>query len=119
MAFQVLDVSGAQSATTFFQLTQLEGVEYLLNFTWNSRETAWYLGIYDQDQNPLCLQIKLVVSWSLLRKFRQLPNIPPGCLYCADLTNAGLDVQTPTELGVRVPLYYVTSDDARLAGLVF
>lgn len=128
MAFQIIDTSGAQTSLLpataqvswgFTQITQLEGAEYVFQFYWNWRESCWYLSIFDQDQNALCLGIKLVVSWSLLRKFRSLPNIPPGALFCMDQTGVGTDIQAATDLGVRVALVYITSDDAALTGLTY
>lgn len=96
------------------QLVQLEGTEYLFQFLWADRESAWYLNIYDNDGNPIALCIKLVVNWPLLRRFKTSTTIPPGTLWLGDLSGQGLDIQTSDELGARCPLFYVTSDDTDL-----
>ncbi len=96
------------------QVTQLEGIEYTLQFRWAVREGCWYLGIYDQDANPLALSIRLVVSFPLLRRFTD-PRLPPGVLFCCDMSGADQDIVDYTDLGTRVLLTYVTSDDDSLA----
>lgn len=97
-------------ALAFDQLAQLDGVEYLFDFEWIDRESCWYVGIFDQDQNPIAFGIKLVINTPLLRRFRD-PRLPKGLLFCADLSERGLDIAAPGDLGTRVPLVYLTADD--------
>lgn len=115
MSLLQLDVSGAQTLLYFDQLTQLEGVEYLLTFLWSDRESCWYVGIGDQDGNPIAQGIRLVLGASLLRRFTDT-RLPPGRLALVDFTGTGLDLTQPTDLGVGYQLMYVTSDDPILAG---
>jgi hypothetical protein len=103
-----IDTSLAATVTYFDQLTPLEGTEYLLRFLWSQRESAWYLNFYDQDSNPIAVGLRLNVSVSLLRRFRDA-RLPPGVLFCADMTGQNLDIQTQGELGARVLLVYQTS----------
>lgn len=110
----LIDTSLAASSLYFNQLTQLEGVEYLLQFAWSAREEAWYLTIADQDGNPLAQSLKLVLNVRLLRRFTSAA-LPPGVLFLADFTGTGLDMTQPTDLGVGYQLAYVTSDDPLLA----
>ena len=109
-----------QALTYYDETLQIEGIEYLFEFLWSDRESCWYLNIYDQDETPIALWIKLVVSWNLLRRFAGA-TIPPGILFCADMSGSMTDCQVSTDLGGRVVLYYVTSDDtdtlAQLSGL--
>ena len=116
MSTLVIDTGVSATSEDFRQLTQLEGVEYLLRFQWMSREGAWYLGIYDQDENPLATWIKVVVQWDLLRRRRvREPRLPQGLLTAIDTSGQMLDPQTADELGQRVRLRYVTTDDPALA----
>lgn len=112
----VLVVPTDSAKLYYDQITQLEGVEYLLRFLWSDREGAWYLGFYDQNNNQIAVGIRLVVSWPLLRRF-QNSQLPPGVLLCIDQSGAGLDVVDPTDLGTRVLLMYITSDDALITGV--
>jgi hypothetical protein len=106
----VIDTSTAQTSTFFDQLTQLDGVQYLFNFWWSDREAAWYLGLYDQNENGLAVGLRLNVTWNLLRRFRD-PRLPPGVLMCVDMTGTNTDMSAPAELGQRVQLVYFTSDE--------
>lgn len=110
MSYLVIDTTTAATSTYFDQLTQLDGVQYLLNFWWSDRESAWYLGIYDQDENPLALGVRLNVSWLLLRRFTNTA-LPPGALFCLDTSGTDTDIAVPSDLGQRVLFMYVTADD--------
>lgn len=115
----IVELDTDSSVDYYDQLTQLDGVEYLLRFLWSERSGCWRLNIYDQDENPLALNVKLVVSGpkpkdkpapSLLRRFKD-PRLPQGRLYIADMSGQFEDVKEKTELGTRCLLVYVTADE--------
>lgn len=104
-------VINTESSSAFFeQFTQLDGIEYLLRFKWSDREGCWYLGIYSQNGDPIAVGVRLVVSWPLLRRFRD-PRTPPGILVCVDTSERGQDIIAATDLGSRVLLMYVPADE--------
>lgn len=94
----------------------IEGVEYVFDFYWSTRETKWYLSLYNQDNTPLALWMALNVSTAPLRRFRSQDNIPPGMLLVCDTTGQGEEMTAPEDLGERVILGYITSDDPLIAG---
>ena len=105
------------------EIVTLEGVEYLFSFYWSARESRWYLSLYDQDENPLALWIAIVISTTapgglrnLLRRFVD-PRLPAGLLYCYDASGQDTDIVLSSDLGERVPLIYITSDDPDLVGI--
>lgn len=95
----------------------LEGVEYLFSFYWSTRASKWYLSIYNQSEQPLALWMALNVNVAPLRRFRAQDNIPPGVLVVSDTTGQGREIESPEELGARVILGYITSDDPLIAGV--
>ena len=111
----ILIIDNESPSTYYDELVQIEGLEYLFEFTWSDRESAWYLNIYDQDENPIAFGVKLVLNARLLRRFQD-PRLPPGLLFCADISGTGQDMTEPADLGVNVELVYVTSDDISLTG---
>ena len=98
----------------FEQTTQLDGREYLMRFMWMARESCWWLNLYDQDETPLALGVRLVVSWSLLRRFVD-PRLPPGMLIVVDLSRTDQEIADQSELGERCVLMY--ADAAELAAI--
>ena len=116
MALLKLDTTAAATSLLFEQLTQLDGREYLLRFVWSTRESTWYLNIYDQDENPIALGVRLVVNWPLLRRFRD-PRLPPGLLFLVDMSNTNQEVIDPIDIlpTERCPIFYFTVDDGALA----
>lgn len=113
----LLSIERSSTALAWQATVPLEGVEYVLSFYWSTRESIWYLSLYDQSQNPIALWMALNVDVAPLRRFRAQTNIPPGVLLVVDTTGTGTEIQSPEELGDRVLLMYITSDDPLLAGI--
>lgn len=95
----------------------LEGVEYIFDYYWSERETKWYLSLYNQDNDLLAGWMALNVGVMPLRRFRAQSNIPPGVLLVVDTTEQDAEMTAPEELGERVILSYITSDDPVLDGV--
>ena len=112
----ILIISVDSTNLYYDELVTLENREYLFEFFWSTRESCWYLSLYDQDNNPIALWIRVVVTWPLLRRFAG-SDIPPGLLMAVDQSGMNEDAQVPTDLGSRVILTYTTSDDPSLVGV--
>jgi hypothetical protein len=87
----------------------LDGRTFLLEFHWNARDVAWYLTIYDQDENLLLAGRKLVLDFPLLARFMN-PMLPAGEFFVVD-TSAANEPPGLTDLGSRVVLLYVEQAD--------
>jgi hypothetical protein len=94
----------------FTQKTRFEGRDFILKFAYNSREERYYLHIFDEQEEPILMGLKLVANWPLLRHYRYEPRLPPGELMAVDLTGDG-SPPTLNELGEgkRVELTYFES----------
>lgn len=111
----ILQIDNDPSLTYYDEIVQLESLEYLLEFSWSDRESAWYCNIYDQDENQLAMGIKLLLNVDLLRRFTD-SRLPHGKLICIDSGGTNADIAKSSDLGDRVLLMYVTSDDTSLTG---
>jgi hypothetical protein len=89
------------------QKTKLEGRDFILAFSYNERIERWYLSIYDEEETPLRLGIKLITNWPLLRHYHFDPRMPPGELM-AVASDGSREPATLLELGEgkRVRLLY-------------
>ncbi len=112
MSYLVIPTDGA-TVPRYSEIVPLDGIEYLFDFAWSERESCWYFDLSDQDENPIAQLVRVVVSFPLLRRFRDA-RLPPGFLYAADTSGAGRDVEAQGDLGARVLLCYLTSDDPDL-----
>lgn len=96
---------------------RLEDRDYTLKFRYSTRQARYYLSIYDEDETPLVVGLKLVTNLALLRFYHHRPNMPPGELMVTCMT---ADVRPPEfgELGAdqRCQLTYFTH--AEVAELV-
>lgn len=95
---------GANSA--WFQRTTLGGSDFLLAFTWSTRDGHWYLDLADQDGNVLLAGRKLVANWWLFGSAAD-SRLPAGDLVLVDTTGAGEDPDF-AGLGSRWALCWVT-----------
>lgn len=113
----IIEIPLDSTLTYYDEIIQLESLEYLFEFAWSDRDSAFYLNLYDQDGNPLAIGIKLLLNVDLLRRF-PVATMPPGKLICVDAGSAGngVDIAQPSDLGTRVFLEYITSDDTSLTG---
>lgn len=116
MASLLIDTSSATTFKAFSEIVPIEGTEYLFQFYWSDREQAWYLSIANQDETPLASWIRLVANSNLLRRFRSLGTVPPGYLMAWDSSGQDQEIAVQADLGSRVLLAYVTSDDPILQG---
>lgn len=66
------------------QRTTLDGRDYVLYFKWNQRNGRWYVDVFDQDERPIAVGVKLVTNFPLLRLFRD-PRKPAGQLTVVDM----------------------------------
>lgn len=89
----------------------LDGVTYGMQFTWNTRDSRWFLNLLDSSGNVLVGTIPLVLNWPLLRQYKYNTNIPAGFLYILDTNDTG---QEPGryDLGTRCLMVYEEASTA-------
>ncbi len=95
----------------YTQRTDLGRLDYLLTFVYNQREACWYLTLADIQETVLVSGVKIVCDWDLLQQKSDL-RLPPGFLMAISntLDNTPPDVDELGE-GLRVQLYYFTTDE--------
>lgn len=96
--------------------TELDGVAFTFTFTWNRRDSAWYLRLGNGEDNPLAQGIRVVLRSSLLGIGKPIEGFPQGVLYAVDTT--GQDIEpTQEDLGSRVRIYFFNAADYARAAL--
>ena len=99
----------------YVQTTSMDGVNFVLSFAFNGRESCWYLSLLTPDGTPLATGLKLVVSLFLLNG-RAQEGLPPGDLLvytpAADTSPPGLK-----ELGAGARCQLIYLDAAEMASL--
>lgn len=106
------------TGTPFFsQETSLEGVNYRLTFQYSQREDVYYLSIGDPAATAdVVSAMKVFCNKGLIRRWSGVGTPwPPGELVAISKTQD----QSPArlnDLGDRVSLLYISSDDSALVG---
>jgi hypothetical protein len=104
MAVFILDTSIDPTDTDYAQTHELDGREYVLRFTWCSRDASWGVSVYLTDGTPLSLGRKIVLGIPLLNGEID-SRLPAGALMAIDPTGSDVDPGLG-ELGGRVLLAY-------------
>jgi len=95
--------------STYKQTIQIEGIYYILDIHWNTRDEAWYLSIYLADLTPIVTGIKLVIDYELINDYK-VDSMPPGALFLIDTSLKGFPCGR-VDLGQRCQLIYLTADE--------
>lgn len=89
----------------------LEGVAFGFFFSWNARGSYWAVSVSDAAGNPLVRRIARAGSVFFARHRALNPNaFPAGDIFVKDTSGQDLDPGL-TDLGGRVQLVYLTSDE--------
>jgi len=89
----------------------LDDRAYVLGMRWDSRDSAWYLDVMDEDEDPIRMGIKVVLDAALGRDCTD-PRFPQGIITASDTSNQDLEA-TIDDMGARVGLFYYTVDEFR------
>ena len=76
-----------KEASQWQEQIELEGVQYIFNFTWNALNEFWTMDIYNRDEEPLILGIKIVPNYPLLQPYTVFGK-PAGEIVCQNVVNA-------------------------------
>ena len=94
----------------FTYAISLDGTLYNFNFYWNTRDSAWYMDILDNNNNMIHASFKLVVGYALLTQW-QAYAVPPGQLIIYNLANNANTPLNLSSLGSQYMLLYITKNE--------
>lgn len=81
-----------------------------LVFTFNARESSWYMNIQDQNENDIITGIKMVINYLLLEQYKAYVELPQGDFVVLDLEqNPATGGITFNNFGFRYQLVFFTN----------
>ena len=81
----MIEISISSAAAHFSQENNVFGLSFSLEFEWIERESFWMLHLYNDNQEPLVLGIKVQTDWPLYAYHRDKGQI----IFMAMRTSAG------------------------------
>lgn len=69
----------------FQQQITLSSVIFLIYFRWNAMNQYWVMSIYDRNDQPILLGVKVVTNFNLTAQFEALAGMPVGDILCQNL----------------------------------
>lgn len=71
------------------QRIALDGRLYTLGLAWNQWASFWSISLWDSEDSPIVLGLRVVANWPMLRFYRYDTRTPPGEIIAHDLTGDG------------------------------
>ncbi len=107
-----IPLTNAATLGAFILRVDLDGIDYQLQFQFNSREGFWYYNLLDAERNILRAGIKVVSNFPMLRLYRDVENRPAGELISIDTR---ISPQDPglADLNVSSIFSYADADELR------
>ena len=65
----------------------LDESQYIIDIIWNERGEFWFFDLYDRDEAPLVLGVKMVLDFDLLLPY-SVAGMPTGSLILLDTTGS-------------------------------
>jgi len=119
----ILEINIPEKTAFFKQRVELDGVNYLLDFSYNEREDSFYLTLQDEDGLHLQGPMKILTNWPMLRWHRYEKRLPPGELLAIATQSTdihGIAHKTPIPsapgygvLGKEIGFYYFDEEETR------
>ena len=70
----------------------LSSVIFLLYFRWNAMNQYWVMNIFDRNDTPILLGVKVVTNYDLTIQFAALLGMPVGDIVCQNIINEWVDI---------------------------
>lgn len=107
MAFQ--DLPLVPSVASYRFGVALNENQYIIDVHWNSREEAWYLDWYKEDDTVIAIGLKVVLG-AYLGRTKTVPPFSEGSLVAVDTSGESIEA-TFDDLGSRVIVRYIPVED--------
>ena len=83
----------------------LNSVIFILYFRWNAMNKYWVMNIYDRNDNPIVLGIKVVSNYNLTKQFSAINGMPQGDIICQNILGLWTDIMR-FDMGQTTELIY-------------
>ena len=90
-------------------VTSLGGIPYLIDVHWNDSDSSWYMDIYESDETPILVGIKVVLGVRLGKRSKH-EFFTNHILQAVDTSGARKDAGYD-DLGARVQVVHFNLDD--------
>ena len=109
---------GSKLARWYFDFNA-NGTTFILNFYWSTREASWYFDLFDVNNNPIIVGIKIVPSIWLLNQYGWVEQIIGGNFCLKDQAERpDMSDLTFDTFGVRYFfIYALTSEKSSFTGV--
>jgi len=91
---------------------ELDRIIYILEFTWNALNEFWTMNIYNRNEEPLILGIKIVPNFPLLKAYTVFGK-PEGEIICQNIINSP-DTISRFDMSQKFELVYYSTQELQI-----
>lgn len=89
---------------------ELDGVLFTLGFSFNARANYWVMDIFDSNDNPILVGIRVITGWLLSDRF-VMEGLPAGDFFIFDSSGKSED-PTMNDFSITKLLMYADAAEA-------
>ncbi len=104
-----------EAASWTMQITLTNQI-FNLAFVWNALNQYWIMSIYDRNQNPIVVGIKVVPNFDLTSQFVNV-NLPLGDIVCQNILDKWTDIAR-FDMGETTELIYYEPNELEAQAIV-
>jgi hypothetical protein len=71
----------------------LSSTIFILYFRWNAMNKYWVMNIFDRNDQPILLGVKVVTNFDLTAQFKAITGMPLGDILCQNVIGLWTDIQ--------------------------
>lgn len=88
---------------------EIDGVIYIIKIQWNSLNEYWSMSIYNRNDDPLILGVKVVNNYDLLSQY-VIEGLPKGNLICQSVIDEWGKIGR-FDMGQKSDLFYYSQGE--------
>lgn len=94
----------------FQEQITLDSTIFILYFRWNALNQYWIMNIYDRNDQPILVGVKVVNNFNLTAQFSALPGMPKGDILCQNILGLWETIQRFDMGQTNEIIYYVSGE---------
>ena len=85
---------------------------FIIYVRWNALNKYWVLNIYDRNDAPILLGLKIVTNYDLTNQFKAIPGMISGDILCQSILELWTDIQR-FDMGQTTEIIYYEAGEIK------
>lgn len=104
-----MDIIPFKETPQWRQQIELNNETFILSFKWNALNEYWSMNIFDQNESPIALGVKIVTQFNLTEQLVQ-EGMPKGDIVCQNIIG-GFEKIKRDDMGLTNELVFYETEE--------